>query len=83
MIPLEQLSIRQRITVAIVTVVLAVLLVIIINWLSNGEAEAQITQDGVDLYEGIPLDARLLRLDKDSLDAAYQALRCGTCSKSG
>jgi hypothetical protein len=68
--PLDELSLVQRILLAVSIVVFALLLLMAISRMINAPAEAQ-TQNSADLYEGIPLDIRLLHLDKDALNSAY------------
>jgi hypothetical protein len=66
--PLEALSLGKRIALAIVVVVVALL---ILMGLSRIAAEAQPRQEATILYQGVPLDAHLLQLDKRALEDAY------------
>jgi hypothetical protein len=67
--PLHELSLWQRIVLAIAIVLAAVLLLIVISWLAGGQADAQAPRD--DLYADVPADPALLAIDKQSLTEAY------------
>jgi hypothetical protein len=68
--PLQELNLLQRIALATAITAFAVLVLIFVSWLANEKADAQ-QQTPPDLYEGIPIDAKLLHLDKLALDEAY------------
>jgi hypothetical protein len=72
MTPLESLSIWKRLCVA-VAVVAVVILVIFGLSLTLDEAPGQpaTSEPALTIYQGVPLDATLLRLDKRALDEAY------------
>jgi hypothetical protein len=69
--PLQELSLLQRIALAIAIVAITVLVLIFISWLANGQADAQV-KSGQDLYGDLPLNPALLQLDKRALDEAYE-----------
>jgi hypothetical protein len=60
--PLDRLSLRTRIVIAVVAILLASLLL----WsVAEGEPQEQ-------LYQGIALDKHLLQIDHEALEAAYK-----------
>jgi hypothetical protein len=65
--PLEQLSIRARIGLFFAIVIIVVVLIYIIGSFTQAEGE-----ESEKLYQGIPLDAHFLPLDKEALDLAYK-----------
>jgi len=69
---LENLSVGRRFALALGIVLVIVSGVFLAGRLVNNdwsEAEAQLLEP--QLYEGIPLDSTLLKLDKQALDEAY------------
>jgi len=66
---LEELGLGRRSLLAIIAVMVALLLLFLF---SVSEHAAGQQPDEVRLYEGIPLDASLLRLDKQVLEDAYK-----------
>jgi hypothetical protein len=67
--PLHELTLLQRLILALGIIVFAILALILISKLT-GEADAQAQQEP-DIYEGIPIDSKLLHLDKMAIDEAY------------
>jgi hypothetical protein len=65
--PLAELSLPQRIALAAGIVALVVIVLILISWLANADA-----QSNDDLYGDIAFDPKLLVLDKQALNEAYQ-----------
>ena len=65
---LHELSLLQRIGLAIGIVVFALIVLIFISWLVNEPAQGAPPDD---LYADIPFDPALLRLDKQALAEAY------------
>lgn len=70
--PLESLSLGKRLLLALIIVLATLLMLVIISRLVGDQADAQAQRD-VQFYAGIPLDAKLLELDKRALDEAYHA----------
>jgi hypothetical protein len=73
--PLESLSIWKRLVLALVVVAVIVLilfgLILFGLILTLDEAPGQSAPPSAVMYQGVPLDASLLRLDKRALDEAY------------
>jgi len=68
---LEDLTLGKRVVVAMAIIVCVLLALFIFTRLLDGAgAEGQ---GDPQLYEGVPLDAMLLRLDKRALDEAYHS----------
>ena len=71
---LEDMTLGHRIMLTVVIIVAALLVLAIIGWWIGGWDKAEAQQrpsTEPDIYAGIPLDASLLRLDKQALDDAY------------
>lgn len=73
--PLETLSVGKRILLAAIIIAVTLLLLLFaISHFFVEPADAQGPPKGAAiLYEGVPLDAKLLALDKRALDEAYHA----------
>jgi hypothetical protein len=69
--PLHELSLWQRIAIAIAAVLFAVLMLVLVSWLEAKPADAQAKQDD-DLYGDLPIFPSLLNFDKRALDDAYE-----------
>jgi hypothetical protein len=63
---IDALSLRWRVVIAAAIVIVTIFFL----WIANSLLAAQ---DEPQLYEGVSLDAMLLRLDKRALDEAYHA----------
>ena len=59
----------RRAIIAFAIIVFVLLLMALIGWMSGGWDEAEGATP--DFYQGIPLDEKLLTLDKRALDEAY------------
>jgi hypothetical protein len=68
--PLQELTLLQRAILALGILACAILAFVLMSWLLNSEVEAQ-TQLEPELYQGIPIDSKLLHLDKIAIDEAY------------
>jgi hypothetical protein len=68
---LEDLTWGKRIVVAMAIIVCVLLALFLFTRLLDGAGAQQ--QGDPQLYEGVPLDAMLLRLDKRALDEAYHS----------
>jgi hypothetical protein len=66
--PLEDLSIRARIILVLAIIFGALLLVYIVGSFTQG-AESE---ESAQLYQGVPVNEHLLRLDKEALEIAYK-----------
>lgn len=67
--PLDELSFGKRCALAVAIVIAALLLLLILTKLFGDDAQAK-DQD-FQIYQGIPLDAELLDMDKRGLKDAY------------
>jgi hypothetical protein len=70
---LEDMPLVWRLALAAMIVALAIIVLLILTWAFDGnEASGQAVEEPR-LYQGIPLDAALLHLDKRALEEAYHA----------
>jgi hypothetical protein len=66
---LEQLTLRQRVGLLILVVIIVLLAMMFL--VPSEQAPGQAITESSQLYQGIPLDAHLLRLDRRALEEAY------------
>jgi hypothetical protein len=71
---LDEMSLGHRIVLTMIIVIIILFALAAFGYFTNGwdKAEGQTTGEPI-LYQGIPMDAMLLRLDKRALDEAYHA----------
>jgi hypothetical protein len=71
---LEDMSLDHRVALTTVIVLVILFALALFGYLTGGwdRAEGQTTGEPI-LYQGIPIDAMLLRLDKRALDEAYHS----------
>jgi hypothetical protein len=69
--PLEDMSLGHRIALSVI-IVLAILFALALVGYLSGRWEAEAAPQ-VDLYGGVPPDAKLLPVDRKALDDAYHA----------
>jgi hypothetical protein len=65
--PLQELSLLQRIALAVGILVFVILVLMFISWLTNADA-----QSNDNLYGDIAFDPKLVMLDKQALNEAYE-----------
>ena len=68
---LEDLSIGHRIALTLIIVLIILFALALIGYLTGGWDKADAQQSDPAIYEGVPLDATLLRLDRQALEEAY------------
>ena len=67
---LHDMTIGERIALTVVIVLVIIFALAFIGWVSGGWDQPAAAEH-VPLYQGIPLDAKLLPLDKRAFDEAY------------
>ena len=67
---LYDMSIGERISLTVVIVLIIIFAFAFIGWISGSWDEVPAAEH-MSIYQGIPLDAKLLALDKRALDEAY------------
>jgi hypothetical protein len=68
--PLDEMTLGHRIALTFVIVLIILFALALAGWITDGWDESP-AATATDLYEGIPLDADLIRIDHQALDQAY------------
>jgi hypothetical protein len=64
---LEELSIRARIGLFFAIIIIVIALIYIVGSFTHAEGE-----EAEQIYQGVPINAHLLQLDKEALEVAYK-----------